>query len=181
VTLSTLHRAKGLEWDAVFLPQLEEGTLPIRQSASDAAGLAEERRLLYVGITRARRHLLLSWAGSRIGTKGTPSRARPSRFITELRPNAVARPAPKPGPAATYELSAADEPLLEKLIEWRRQRARADGVPAYVVADNKTLAAIASRRPADAPALLAVPGIGQRKVASYGDEILAILAGAVAG
>ena len=181
VTLSTLHRAKGLEWDAVFLPQLEDGTLPIRQAASDAAGLAEERRLLYVGITRARRHLRLSWAGSRIGTKGTPGRARPSRFITELRPNAVARPAPKPGPAVTFELSAADEPLLEKLIEWRRLRARADGVPAYVVADNKTLAAIASRRPADEPALLAVPGIGQRKIATYGDEILAILAGAVPG
>ena len=174
VTLSTLHRAKGLEWDAVFLPQLEEGTLPIRQSSSDADALAEERRLLYVGITRARRHLVLSWAGSRVGAKG-PGRARPSRFIAELWPNAVARPAPKPGSAvATFELSAADEPLLAKLIEWRRERARADGVPAYVVADNKTLAAIAVRRPSDAAGLLAVPGIGQRKVATYGDEILAI-------
>ena len=175
VTLSTLHRAKGLEWDAVFLPQLEEGTLPIRQSSSDADALAEERRLLYVGITRARRHLVLSWAGSRVGAKG-PARARPSRFIAELWPNAVARPAPKPGSAvATFELSAADEPLLAKLIEWRRERARADGVPAYVVADNKTLAAIAVRRPSDAAGLLAVPGIGQRKVATYGDEILAIV------
>ena len=176
VTLSTLHRAKGLEWDAVFLPGLEEGTLPIRQSASDADSLAEERRLLYVGITRARRHLVLSWAGSRIGAKG-PVRARPSRFIAELRPNAVARPAPKPGASAavTFELSSADEPLLERLIEWRRQRARADGVPAYVVADNKTLAAIASRRPSEAAGLLGVPGIGQRKVATYGEEILAIV------
>ena len=174
VTLSTLHRAKGLEWDAVFLPQLEEGTLPIRQSSSDADALAEERRLLYVGITRARRNLVLSWAGSRIGPKG-PARARPSRFIAELWPNAVARPAPKPGSAmATFELSPGDEPLLERLIEWRRQRARADGVPAYVVADNKTLAAIAVRRPADEAGLLAVPGIGQRKVASYGPEILEI-------
>jgi DNA helicase II / ATP-dependent DNA helicase PcrA len=175
VTLSTLHRAKGLEWDAVFLPQLEEGTLPIRQSSSDADALAEERRLLYVGITRARRQLVLSWAGSRVGAKG-PARARPSRFIAELWPNAVARPAPKPGSAvATFELSAADEPLLAKLIEWRRERARADGVPAYVVADNKTLAAIAVRRPSDAAGLLAVPGIGQRKAAGYGDEILAIV------
>ena len=172
VTLSTLHRAKGLEWDAVFLPGLEEGTLPIRQSTSDPETLAEERRLLYVGITRARRHLVLSWAASRVGAKG-PVRARPSRFISELRPNAVARPAPKP--SSTFELSAADEPLLERLIEWRRGRARADGVPAYVVADNKTLAAIAVRRPSDAAGLLAVPGIGQRKVAGYGEEILAIV------
>ena len=174
VTLSTLHRAKGLEWDAVFLPGLEEGTLPIRQSASDADALAEERRLLYVGITRARRHLVAVVGGIRIGAKG-PARARPSRFIAELRPNAVARPAPKPGQPATFELSAADEPLLERLIEWRRDRARADGVPAYVVADNKTLAAIAVRRPSDEAGLLGVPGIGQRKVATYGEEILAIV------
>jgi DNA helicase-2/ATP-dependent DNA helicase PcrA len=176
VTLSTLHRAKGLEWDAVFLPGLEDGTLPIRQSSSDAESLAEERRLLYVGITRARRHLVLSWAGSRVGGKG-PVRARASRFVAELWPNAVARPAPKrgPSPASTFELSPADEPLLERLIEWRRDRARADGVPAYVVADNKTLAAIAVRRPSDEVALLGVSGIGQRKVAIYGDAILAIV------
>jgi DNA helicase II / ATP-dependent DNA helicase PcrA len=178
VTLSTLHRAKGLEWDAVFLPGLEDGTLPIRQAFSDADALAEERRLLYVGVTRARQHLVLSWAGSRVGGKG-PTLVRPSRFMAELRPNAVARPAPRSraSPAATFQLSAADEPLLERLIEWRRERARADGVPAYVVADNKTLAAIAARRPSDAAGLLAVPGIGQRKVAGYGDEILEIVSG----
>ena len=178
VTLSTLHRAKGLEWDAVFLPQLEEGTLPIRQAASDFAALAEERRLLYVGITRARRHLVISWAHSRVGLKGRSARARPSRFIAELRPNAVVRPArnaASPMAAGSFQLSPADEPLLERLIEWRRQRARADGVPAYVVADNKTLAAIAARRPSDAGGLLAVPGIGQRKVAGYGAEILEIV------
>ena len=198
VTLSTLHRAKGLEWDAVFLPQLEEGTLPIRQAASDFAALAEERRLLYVGITRARRHLVISWAHSRVGVKGTSARARPSRFIAELRPGAVARPRAAiavgaVGPLPTFEVgqrvhharrgpgvvggpsgdsvrvdfddgaigvvsvrdlraslgSAADEALLERLTSWRRERARADGVPAYVVADNKTLAAIAAQRPSD--------------------------------
>lgn len=173
VTLSTLHRAKGLEWDAVFMPGLEEGTLPIRQAASDPEALAEERRLLYVGITRARRHLVLSWA---LG-----ARARPSRFIAELRRGAVARPRGTVGSpnrnAATFELSASDEPLLTELIEWRRRRARSDGVPAYVVADNKTLAAIAARRPSDEGELLGVPGIGQRKVAMYGEEMLRIILG----
>jgi ATP-dependent DNA helicase RecQ len=88
----------------------------------------------------------------------------------------VARPVPKPrSTPATFELSSDDEPLLAALIEWRRERARADGVPAYVVADNKTLAAIAVRRPSDEAALLGVAGIGQRKVATYGDEILGIV------
>ena len=76
-------------------------------------------------------------------------------------------------------MSAADEPLLAKLIEWRRERARTDGVPAYVVADNKTLAAIAVRRPSDDTSLLGVPGIGQRKVGTYGEEILRIVKAAV--
>jgi len=185
VTLSTLHRAKGLEWDAVFLPHLEEGTLPIRQSASDPVALAEERRLLYVGITRARRYLGLSWAVNRVGPKGTSARARPSRFIAELRPGGVARlraattvaiAVGRAGPQATFELTAADEPLLQRLIDWRRERARADGVPAYVVADNKTLAAIAVQRPSDGAELLDVQGIGQRKVATYGEEILRLVA-----
>ncbi|MGH2402440.1 MAG: ATP-dependent helicase, partial [Candidatus Limnocylindria bacterium] len=175
VTLSTLHRAKGLEWDAVFLPGLEEGSLPIRQSASDPSTLAEERRLLYVGITRARRQLVLSWALNRVGPRGS-ARARPSRFIAELRPGAVARPRAAVSAPSPSTLTEADEPLLARLIDWRRERARSDGVPAYVVADNKTLAAIASRRPADAQALLGVPGIGQRKIAVYGEEILGLVA-----
>lgn len=165
VTLSTLHRAKGLEWDAVFLPNLVEGTLPIRQSSSDPDGLAEERRLLYVGITRARRHLVLSWA---VGP-----RERPSRFIVELRPGAVARP--RAAVRALPVVSATDEALLDRLTAWRRERARTDGVPAYVVADNKTLAAIAAHRPVDDAGLLSVPGIGQRKIAIYGAEILRLI------
>ena len=64
VTLASLHAAKGLEWDAVFLVGLVEGTLPIQHADTDAA-VEEERRLLYVGVTRAREHLHLSWALAR--------------------------------------------------------------------------------------------------------------------
>nr|WP_269785617.1 ATP-dependent DNA helicase UvrD2 [Streptomyces buecherae] len=83
VTLASLHAAKGLEWDAVFLVGLTEGMMPINHARSDEQ-VEEERRLLYVGVTRARRHLTLSWALSR-SPGGRPSR-RPSRFLDGLRP-----------------------------------------------------------------------------------------------
>ena len=87
VTLVTLHKAKGLEFEAVFLVGVEEGLLPIGH-AKDDAGVAEERRLLYVGVTRAKRHLWISWARTRPGSGGGQSRRRPSRFLHSLRPRA---------------------------------------------------------------------------------------------
>ncbi|HEX5347216.1 MAG TPA: ATP-dependent helicase [Pseudonocardiaceae bacterium] len=78
VTLASLHSAKGLEWDAVFLVGLVDGTLPIQYAEGDQAALEEERRLLYVGVTRARRRLALSWALSR-SERGRPRRR--SRFL----------------------------------------------------------------------------------------------------
>ncbi len=83
VTLATLHSAKGLEWDVVYVVGLSEGLLPISH-AKGLEAVDEERRLLYVGITRARRALELSWA--RQGAHGGAER-RPSRFLAELRPS----------------------------------------------------------------------------------------------
>jgi DNA helicase-2/ATP-dependent DNA helicase PcrA len=76
INLLTYHRAKGLEFDAVFLPQLQDGELPFRRSRSEEA-ISEERRLFYVGITRARTFLTISWMND--------GRRKASAFVGELR------------------------------------------------------------------------------------------------
>ncbi|MET8974516.1 ATP-dependent DNA helicase UvrD2 [Streptomyces sp. NPDC004539] len=83
VTLASLHSAKGLEWDVVFLVGVAEGMMPITYARTDEQ-IEEERRLLYVGVTRARERLHVSWALAR-SPGGRPSR-RPSRFLAGLRP-----------------------------------------------------------------------------------------------
>ncbi|CAN5182581.1 ATP-dependent DNA helicase UvrD2 [soil metagenome] len=155
VHLLTLHGAKGLEFDAVFIPRVEERELPIRQ-AKKPAEIAEERRLFYVGMTRAKRHLSLTWSG------------RPSCFLGEL----GLRVQP---PARAAE---PDDPLYGALKRWRLERATADDLPAYVVFHNSTLAEIAGRRPRDLSELSTVPGVGPTKLERYGDEVLAVLAAA---
>ena len=179
VTLSTIHRAKGLEWDAVFLPGLEEGTLPIAQAAGDPAAIDEERRLLYVGITRARRHLAISWAARRSGANGREGSRRPSRFLAELGFGADrSRPGPAPRPGAVRQRVAPEpgsQAGFEALRSWRAERAKADGVPAYVVAHDAMLLALVEARPASVADLGRVKGMGPARVERYGAEILAAL------
>jgi DNA helicase-2/ATP-dependent DNA helicase PcrA len=173
VQLMTYHRAKGLEFDAVFLPRLMDGELPFRSGRS-VADVDEERRLLYVGITRARRWLVVSHT--------TERRAVPSPFLSEILPETTTRGSVNDGTRAARPKgpaieAPADGPLLERLKTWRKQRAQADGVPAYVVFHDRTLAAIAEVRPQDQRALFAIKGVGPAKIDRYGEEILAITGG----
>jgi DNA helicase-2/ATP-dependent DNA helicase PcrA len=160
VHLLTYHRAKGLEFEAVFLPALEERELPVRQAKTDDA-VAEERRLLYVGITRAKRSLTITW--SAVG--------KPSRFLAELGVQAARARPPK------QKLAAEDlPPSFTALREWRLQRAKEDGVPAYVVFHDSTLAEIAERAPRTRGELATVSGVGPAKLERYADDVLAALA-----
>jgi len=159
VHLLTLHRAKGLEWDAVFLPRVEERELPCKQALGDDAAIGEERRLLYVGITRARKHLALTWT------------RRPSRFLAELGVETRRETAPR---RSEEELP----PAFRTLKQWRLERAKADEVPAYVVFHNSTLEQIAERGPRTLSELASVPGVGPTKLERYGEEVLAALAAA---
>jgi DNA helicase II / ATP-dependent DNA helicase PcrA len=175
VTLASLHSAKGLEWDAVFLVGLTDTTLPIQHAKTDAQ-LAEERRLLYVGITRARERVALSWALAR--SPGQRRGRKPSRFLDDLRP-AGGRPAAKSA-GRTQRVTAPaaeDAELFGRLRAWRRKQADAQGVPAYVVFSDATLVGIADSGPTSRAALARVSGVGATKLERYADPVLAVLAG----
>lgn len=202
VTLASLHSAKGLEWDAVFLVGLSEGLMPI-SFADTPEAVDEERRLLYVGITRARVHLSLSWSTAR--TPGGRANRKPSRFLDGLRPNTArdagsprqARPTRKKvtGPAkcrvcGSLLTSGAerkmgrcgdcpatyDEATFEALREWRREAANEAGVPAFVVFTDATLVAIAEDKPPTLNRLATLPGVGPSKLERYGEAVLQVLA-----
>ena len=156
VNLLTLHRAKGLEFEAVFIPRLQEKELPSKQARTDDE-LAEERRLLYVGMTRAKRVLWLTWSGRR------------SRFVAEIRPGLV--------PEAAQAREAREwTPDAQRLRAWRLERAKADGVPPYVVFHDSVLHQIAAERPESLGALAQISGVGPAKLERYGQAVLAALA-----
>jgi DNA helicase-2/ATP-dependent DNA helicase PcrA len=207
VTLASLHAAKGLEWDAVFLVGLTEGLLPI-SFAEGVTAVEEERRLLYVGVTRAREHLALSWARAR--TPGGRATRKPSRFLDGLRPvdpavdetrSAAARSGGRRGrgrpmPTTCRTCGKAlttgaerkvgrcsscpptyDEATFEALRAWRLETAGEAKVPAYVVFTDATLTAIAEARPESLGELAGIAGVGATKLERYGPAVLALLEG----
>ncbi|MEJ5915039.1 ATP-dependent DNA helicase UvrD2 [Pseudokineococcus sp. 1T1Z-3] len=205
VTLASLHAAKGLEWDAVVLVGLSEGLMPISFAQDDADAVEEERRLLYVGVTRARERVVCSWTLSR--TPGGRASRKPSRFLDGLRPSSAAD-APAGGVARgergsrrrgaslsrcrtcgePLTTAAArktgrcedcpatyDEAVFEALREWRSRTAAEAKVPAYVVFTDATLVAVAETNPRELAGLAAIAGIGPAKLERYGEQVLAVL------
>jgi len=152
----------------VFLPRLLDKELPFR-SGRAVADPVEERRLLYVGITRARRHLYLSWP--------TEPRSKPSPFLSELGVGMASDGPPSTPSRARAPVAAPGRgPLFDRLREWRRRRAQTDGVPAYVVFHDATLASIAEERPMSRAALATISGVGPAKLERYADEVLEVVA-----
>jgi DNA helicase-2/ATP-dependent DNA helicase PcrA len=226
VTLSSVHRAKGLEWDHVVVFGADSGSMP--HALSD--DIEEERRVFHVAITRGRESVTV-----------LSDKDRQSRFLAELEGKApfvdeTSQPEPRrarrqdigvsvttgdlisiPGghegvvvgieetgvlvrlgeggaemlipwgervgrdgrsDVLAQGLAAAAGEMVDKLKAWRLERARSQGVPAYVVFNDRTLEAIVSARPSSPEALLEVPGIGPAKLEAYGDDLLDLLADA---
>ncbi len=94
VQMMTLHSAKGLEFPVVFLAGMEDGLFPHQRSAADLSSLEEERRLCYVGATRAMRRLYITYAEQR-RLYGIDTYGQPSRFIGELPPELIEEVRPR--------------------------------------------------------------------------------------
>lgn len=205
VTLASIHAAKGLEWEAVFVIGCSDGLLPLLHAESPEQ-IEEERRLLYVAITRAQRRLSLSWAHAR--EPGSRAVRSVSRFLQGLQSvpgsetrGQVSRGARAPrrtrrGPASCRTCGRAlvtatertvgrcrvcpatyrDE-NFEQLRAWRLDRATTDGVPAYVIFTDATLIAICETQPSSLEELAGIPGIGPAKLAAFGDDVLSLVSG----
>ena len=183
VELATIHAAKGLEWDAVFLVGVAEGLLPISY-AKTAAAREEERRLLYVAVTRARDLLTLSWARSR-GADGRGKRKR-SRLLDGIWPEEARVGAPKKrARASTRALNQAFEEeaspqaieLFGRLKAWRLEVSRQAGVPPFAVFTDQTLRDIAQAMPKNTTQLRVIRGIGDVKVQRFAAPVLALVRG----
>ncbi len=186
VDLVTFHGAKGLEWPVVHVAGLEDGFVPIAYAKTDAQ-LHEERRLLYVALTRAETELHLSWAMERtFGTR--TSKRQPAPML-----DALSRAVAGLGPVGSRKVDwrsqiertrrqipdsdeAAPRPeALEALREWRTRKAKAAGVPTHVILNDQILKVMAEQRPTNRAQLATMPGMRPTKLQRYGDELLSVL------
>ncbi len=177
ITLITLHQAKGLEFPVVFMVGMEEGLLPHARSVDDPTQLEEERRLCYVGVTRARERLYLLRAFRRgfRGMSGGSEPGTPSRFLLDIPPKLLAAPAQPKRPSASGQRMAARRTESGESAQPGQSQARQEGIrrtrlPTPPRTDNreKSYGKMRSIRTPRAPN---VPG--QRPVRGGGDQAAA--------
>ncbi len=131
VTLLTVHMAKGLEWPVVALAGLEDGLFPLARSVTQPGGVEEERRLCYVGLTRARERLYLSWARTRY-RNGRLELAEPSRFLEAVPPQVVEQRSTTPSWERLPRDARARRAALTALPEPWLPEAASQDAPQYV-------------------------------------------------
>ncbi|WP_342319190.1 ATP-dependent DNA helicase UvrD2 [Corynebacterium mayonis] len=192
VTLASLHAAKGLEWDAVFLVGLVENTLPISHAVKAGDDeIEEERRLFYVGVTRAREHLYLSWSLAR-QEGGRKSRTR-SRFLDGIAPElevekspqrlkrarncqvcgfALDTPAEKSRGRHVNCAPEYNEEAFLALKKWRLSVSQEAKIPPFMVFSDAVLLSIVEAMPATPEQMLDIPGVGPMKVQSFSEGVL---------
>lgn len=178
VDVTTFHAAKGLEWPVVVVAGCEDGTIP-HVGASD---VEEERRLLYVAMTRAERSLHLTWAAQRtFGGGGSPQARARTPWLDRLpAPADDAEAAPPPPEARLRRPARPAEPVLDALRAWRAAAARAAGVPPTVVCPDAVLVAVAERRPRSTDELAGVPGLSPQAARRFGPRLVEVVAAASA-
>ncbi|MCS4483901.1 ATP-dependent DNA helicase UvrD2 [Gleimia sp. 6138-11-ORH1] len=189
VTLSSLHAAKGLEWENVILAGASEGLLPI-SLAETPAEIEEEKRLLYVGVTRAKQRLFITYAKAR--GEGRAQKRRVSRFLSATWPRedltvsgvgkpktgAISQRAKKQ--ALLDELNPLETELFNALKTWRKNEAEERSVPPFVIFGDATLVEIAKSQPRNLTHLRIVRGVGAVKLEEFGTAVLRIVKKTVA-
>jgi len=180
VEISTFHRSKGLEWPVVHVAGLEQGLVPIAH-AKDSNAVAEERRLLYVALTRAKDRILCSWANNRhfSGNKRTrdpsPWLFNIERAIQNLEKPLTQKEQITKVKSARRKKTKNHLPetqQVRELKEWRLSVSRAADVPAFVIFNDETLLNLLEVKPTNLDELLKIKGIGPVKAERYGKEIL---------
>lgn len=181
VTLATIHTTKGLEWPHVVVHDVRDGLYPHRL----AEDIEEERRIFHVAVTRGRESVAVTVSGPPSPFVAELTKARPAELAwpeAELVRSDGAKPPAtgRGGPARqrSEPANAGEAALRDTLTDWRRERCKTDGVPAYVVLDNKTLDAIAELAPENLAQLGDISGIGPAKLERYGADILGLVASA---
>ncbi len=190
VEIVTFHAAKGLEWSVVHVAGLEEGFVPIHHAKDSDDDLDEERRLLYVALTRARDELHCTWASTRAFGSRTAKRS-PSPWLPIIQSTVGIEPIQLDRRAGAERARSARASLprrdkgdlpeearevFEALRDWRRTESRKADVPAFVIFNDATLIAVATARPRNRAELLRVSGVGPVKAQRFGDDLLRIVA-----
>jgi DNA helicase-2/ATP-dependent DNA helicase PcrA len=175
VTLSTVHAIKGLEAELVYMIGVNSQMYPcivsehpflnIVKLDDDYDKYAEELRLLYVGLTRAKKQLVVSYYNSL------------SKFITKdvkecLNP---VKNSTTSNNSSSYKISGSAESVREELRLWRLEKSRELGIKPYMIFSDRTLNELVERKPKEFYELQTINGIGPTKVVKFGEDILRIL------